>query len=991
MTFQQTVNLENILATGPLVDQEKPVSISNFGLYSLDRNNALLTKNQSPVALTPKAFNLLCYLVDNAGKLVTKDEIFASVWPNVVVGDAALTVCIREIRKALEESSQQPFFIETVHKRGYRFRQPMQIETPSANEKIITGLVGREEPLQILDQCFKEALASNRQLIFVTGEAGIGKTTLIEKFIQNIPDDSKTIKANGQCIEQYGAGEAYLPVLDALGRLCKEQDQPFLDLLAHAIPSWLPHLPVLCNAVNKHDQAQLMPSGHPEKMLREMAEALETIAQIYPLVLYLEDLQWADHATIDLLSFLARRKDVARLMIIGSFRPADIIISHHPLKNLKQDLQLRGCCLHIPLEYLNKGEISHYLTELFPKHLFPEPFVQFLQHQTNGNPLFLINIIEDLKKAEFLVKKDNNWQLNGDLSQLDKYVPDNIQAMIAQQIERLIPEHQKLLEAACVASEPGGIAMQFNLAETASALDDEVMQHETQFEVLTSQCHFLRELGVSENLDDPISSLYEFTHTLYQNVLYQRVSPARKVYLHRRLGEKLEQDYGDKALQIASKLAVHFEHGRVFSKAIFYLCHSAKIASQRGADREAVFTLNKARKLLAKLPEPNQRNPLELSILQQLGPALTASQGNTHAEIETCYLRAKELCQELQDEQQLFPILFGLRSYYLIKGDLDLSFTMAQELLKIAKRLKCQGLLLEAHVGLANSYFFAGNPKASYQQAQAGVLLYDQKQHDDHASRFGLDPGVLCFSRAGQTAWALGMPDTGLDYVQQAEQLGKQLNHPYSYCFALLNLTLVHLYRKEGIKALSYILQSQKLAKTHDFKFLFYWGAFLKTWSLSLTKEIAISKTEISKRLHELQSAKSLPHSFLAIFLAEACCHTKDYQKGQAALGIPQMEHIYDAERLRLEGKILLALSSDKSQDIREKAEQLFRNALKISQEQDTKSFSLRAAMSLYLVQNNTKQKQEALKQLLTIYNEFQEGHDTADLKQAKQMLGLIK
>jgi len=143
--------------------------------------------------------------------------------------------------------------------------------------------------------------------------------------------------------------------------------------------------------------------------------------------------------------------------------------------------------------------------------------------------------------------------------------------------------------------------------------------------------------------------------------------------------------------------------------------------------------------------------------------------------------------------------------------------------------------------------------------------------------------------------------------------------------------------------------------------------------------------------LHELQSAKSLPHSFLAIFLAEACCHTKDYQKGQAALGIPQMEHIYDAERLRLEGKILLALSSDKSQDIREKAEQLFRNALKISQEQDTKSFSLRAAMSLYLVQNNTKQKQEALKQLLTIYNEFQEGHDTADLKQAKQMLGLIK
>ncbi len=985
------INLENVSDSVQFATHEKPETTASFGSFTLDRKNALLSRDQQPVALTPKAFSLLCYLMDNAEKLVTKDEIFASVWPKVVVGDAALTVCIREIRKALGESSQNPHFIETVHKRGYRFSVKSSVSLKEVKPEYSPGLVGRKNPLHVLDQCFEKIITGNRKLIFVTGEAGIGKTTLIETFIHNIPHKHNTRIASGQCIEQYGVGEAYLPVLDALGRLCRTQDHVFLDLLAQSIPSWLPHLPGLCNAVNKDESRLFVASSSPEKMLREMAEALETISQVRPLILYLEDLQWADYATIDLLSFLARRKDSAQLMIIGSFRPADVIITQHPLRNLKQDLQLRGCCTHLPLEYLNQLEIAHHLAEVFPQHGFPEQFPQYLQQHTNGNPLFLVNILEDLKSSGFLAKQGHRWQLEGNLTELANYVPDDIQAMITQQIEKLPAESQQLLEAASVASEPGGIAIQFNLAETASTLDINEVTIEAQFEELAAHCHFLRGLGVSEIPNGCVSSLYEFTHTLYQNVLYQRVSVTKKVHFHRRLGQKLEQSYGEHSLEIATKLAVHFELGRDFSKALRYISHSAKIASHRGADREAVFTLNKARHLLEKIPQPKERNQLELSLLQQLGPALTASQGNASEEIEECYLRAKDLCQVLQDEQQLFTVLFGLRSFYLIKGDFKQSHELALKLLELAERLKCEGLLLEAHVGLTNSFFFAGNLQSSYEHALAGIALYDPKEFGDHASLFGLDPGVLCYARAGQTIWALGSPDTSLNYVQQAVKIAETLNHPYSYSFALHNLALIHLYRREGEKALNYILSSLKLAKTHGFKFLLYWGAFLKTWSLSLTEEATTAKTEINKRLTELQSKTSITNSYLAVFLAEACWHMQDFEKGQAALEISKMENIYDAERLRLEGEFVLAQESQKNKSDghagRKQAENLFRKALEISQKQGAKFFALRAAVSLSQLLINSDRNNKVQAVLHEIYHAFNEGLDTEDLKLAKQTL----
>lgn len=216
-----------------------------------------------------------------------------------------------------------------------------------------------------------------------------------------------------------------------------------------------------------------------------------------------------------------------------------------------------------------------------------------------------------------------------------------------------------------------------------------------------------------------------------------------------------------------------------------------------------------------------------LNVLQLLAPAITAAQGNAAAEIEAVYLRALELCQQLDDKTEQFPVLFGLRSFYLITGDLDQAHRLAGSLLDLAESLKNRGLILEAHVGLASCYFYLGNLKASYDHAVKGIKIYDRSIYADHAAKYGLDPGVFCYARAGQTAWALGQPERGLEYLLHGTAIAETANHPYSHVFAIHNLTLIYLYRREGEAALKSAGQGSKLALHHGFNFMSAWSYYL--------------------------------------------------------------------------------------------------------------------------------------------------------------------
>jgi len=333
----------------------------NFGPFCLDLAAECLWKGSRAIKLRPKAFAVLDYLVCRPAKLVTKEELLNEVWAGTFVGEAVLKVAIRQIREALDDDPGAPRFIETAHRRGYRFIgeikkgadtqvKDVEIRSQSAGPNPRSGdqnysqrVVGRNEALAWMERCLDKVLAGERQTIFVTGEAGVGKTALIDAFLRRIPSSWNVRISQGQCLEQYGTSEAYLPVLEAIGRLAREYKAVANVLHSHA-PMWLLQMPSLLSTSDSELLRREVFGASRERMLREMGEALEALAKELPLVLVLEDLHWSDYSTLDLISSLATQRQATRLMLIGTYRTSELIVSGHPLQAVKRELLAKKEC-----------------------------------------------------------------------------------------------------------------------------------------------------------------------------------------------------------------------------------------------------------------------------------------------------------------------------------------------------------------------------------------------------------------------------------------------------------------------------------------------------------------------------------------------------------------------------------------------------------------------------------------------------------------------
>src|SRR5262245_23484768 len=342
-----------------------------FAPFRLDLADERLLRGEAAVPLTPRAFAVLRLLAGRAGRLVTKEDILNAVWKGTHVQEAVLKVAVREIRHALGDSARAPRFIETVHRRGYRFvaRPGPESGGVEGGAAVAAGLeggglvfVGREAELAALKESLERALRGQRQVVFVSGEAGIGKTAMVRAFLESSAARSDLWVASGLCLEHYGAGEAYRPVLEAFGRLARgpgRHDLP--DLLRRYAPAWLAQMPFLVAEIDREPLRQEILGATSERMLREMAEAIEALTEQVGLLLVLEDLQWSDYSTLDLVTAIGRRREAARLLIVGTYREADVRGGHHPLRAVKQELAMRRQCHELALDQLDAGAVAEYL------------------------------------------------------------------------------------------------------------------------------------------------------------------------------------------------------------------------------------------------------------------------------------------------------------------------------------------------------------------------------------------------------------------------------------------------------------------------------------------------------------------------------------------------------------------------------------------------------------------------------------------------------
>src|SRR5919109_1889978 len=389
-----------------------------FGLFCLDPASGCLWRDETLVPLRPKPFALLAYLVAHAGQVVTKERLFEAVWPEAVVSEGVLKDYINQIRKTLSDTPHKPQYIATVHRRGYRFVAPVTtLERSSAEPAAQTPLVAvpagdpgalpspyrspglvvaREVELAQLQQWWALAQQGHRQLGLISGEAGVGKTTLVDAFVAQLTAAQSVGVGYGQCIEQYGAGEAYLPLLEALGRLGRGPDATRLvEVLRQYAPSWLAHLPALGLAAEVEELQRRSGSSTQERMLRELAEAVDVLTAACPLILVLEDVHWSDTATLDWLSYVARRWEPARLLIVGTYRPIDVLARGHPLRSLVSELRLHRQCQELLLDVWSPAGVVAYLHQRFAGKPCPPELVSLLHQRTQGHPLFLVTVVDD--------------------------------------------------------------------------------------------------------------------------------------------------------------------------------------------------------------------------------------------------------------------------------------------------------------------------------------------------------------------------------------------------------------------------------------------------------------------------------------------------------------------------------------------------------------------------------------------------------------------
>lgn len=537
-------------------------SVKEFPPFRLDAANQRLWRRSDSgedqrLPLKPKPFAILRYLVDRAGRLVTQDELLDAVWPDTHVQPEVLKRHVFEIRDLLGDDPKNPTFVETLARRGYQFiaavRNAELAEPTAAEIPAQTRIVGRDRELGELRTQLGKAIGGQRQIVFVTGEPGIGKTTLVDEFQRQAATGGPIRVARGQCVEGYGGKEAYYPVLEALGNLCRgPEGDSVVRILAAQAPTWFVQFPALVNRQQRETMQREIQGATRQRMLREISEALETITSERPLVLVLEDLHWVDPSTVDLISALARGRGTAKLMVIGTYRPVDMALSAHPLRAVKQDLHVHQLCQEFALELFRKEDIAAYLAADAPAASVPNGLAALLYKHSEGNPLFMVAGLDHMNQRGFVSQESGACRLNVPIEEIDLEVPESLRQMIELQMERLSPEELRSLEAASVT---GAL---FSAEVSAAAANMDAEDFEDLCEQLSRQHLIVRSTDSNEV---PASERYEFVHSLYREVFYRRQPPGRRAKLHLLIARRLEALYAQRLSEAAAELAHHFEQG----------------------------------------------------------------------------------------------------------------------------------------------------------------------------------------------------------------------------------------------------------------------------------------------------------------------------------------------------------------------------------------------------------------------------------------------
>jgi predicted ATPase len=848
--------------------------------------------------------------------------------------------------------------------------------------------VGRESEWRMLQEVLRDAEAGRGMLISVSGEPGIGKSTLVEALLSDLTAATRPwLVARGRCSERLAGTEAYLPILEALESLTRGAGAAqVVPLMKRVAPSW--YLQVAPAGVEDSSEGRVLASAQAssqERIKRELAAFLEALSASTPVVLFLDDLHWADPSTVDMLAYLGARIATLRLLLLVTVRPAELLLAKHPFAQLKLDLQSRGSCRELILGFLGREAVEQYLSLEFPGHGFPATFARLIHEKTEGSPLFMADLLRYLRARGVIALDAGRWTLAQSIPAIEHELPESTRGMIQRKIEQLGDDDRRLLAAASVQ----GYA--FDSTIVAGLVSISAANVEERLESLEHVHDFVRRAREHELPDGAINVRYRFVHVLYQNALYAGLTPTRRVSLSAHAARLLLAHHRERSAEIATELAALFEAARDPRSAVEHLIVAAQNAARVFAAQEAATLSRRALELLAQLPDTPERAERELLLQSTRANAIGATYGLTHPDVRIAAANAYELWKQLGARPDRFPVLAGMWAYDIVAGHLDVAVAIGEELLQMAEETGARPMLVAAHNALALSLHHLGDHRRALVHFDRGLESYG-RDLSPHFMTVLIEPGVSLLAESARVLWVTGYPDRALRRANEAIALADEVPHPEARGFAPLFAGFVHQLLGDVAGTLRHSESVLALSRERDIVTTMAWGMVLHGWALAMEGRVDEGLAEIRASLAGQLAAGALiaRPQFLAI-LAEACLHAgrldeclSATQDGLAC-SASTSDHYWDSELERLRGEALDRLGADAAE-----IEASFQWAIAEARTRGAKSLELRAATSAAQFRRAHGRHAAAHADLTSIYGWFTEGFDTADLLAARTLLESI-
>ncbi len=756
-----------------------------FDAFELDEADARLKRDGKPVSVPPRAFAVLCTLARQPGQLVTKDELLDAVWGHRHVSESVLKTTISELRSALADDAREPRYIETASRRGYRFiarvgngggdgKPPAEFVSAAA-PRFSSGapFIGREHALAEWRDAWRLAQAGERQLVWVTGEAGVGKSRLVDSFLRELEPGIATY---GQCVEHFGTGEPYLPILEAVKELCR-RDPRLVTAMRTVAPTWLVQMPWLVDEAERANLYTDVGGAHQDRMVREMRELMDRFTLNRPLIFVLEDLHWSDAGTLRMMEHFARRPREVRLLWIATFRLTQVIAEEHPLRALRQELRLHKLCREIQLDPFSEAEVSAYLAKRIPSVPVNENFVRRLHSHTDGLPLFVRNVADG-----FMLPGEEGARMHALLqagSRAPLPVPDSLAGVIENQVQRLPASTQKALEAASV------LGTEFRASYLAAITGRDIDAVCDELDALVRKHLWVRLAGIDDLPDGGVDPRYAFLHAVYKHVFYDRISLMQRVQLHRGAVAALAATRAAGAIVTAAELASHAERGHQYGDALRYYMDAADHAVAHFAPADALNLADAGLKLLERVNDAGQRAEIELGIVHRRGVAAAQLLGIGSAEALSAFERTVTLCDSLPETpQRALLLLSGLGLARYVCGEYRASQAIAERALAVGERHDDDVVRVSAALLLGMIHAARGQHAAACATLEAGIEACGRIAQVPPGS-FVIDPLAAMHANISIPLVSLGRIDEAAAHNQRAHARAKQTGQPTARMLSL--------------------------------------------------------------------------------------------------------------------------------------------------------------------------------------------------------------